>query len=117
MRGSRLRRNFAHFARAYTKRITDTEWRWLSEVVDLSGFGIAIALEAPKLWQAAEQAWVPWRMSADELKTLAHRRPLSDRDHSLHGTLRERTLPPPLAALADCMLELGEKGKQESLFW
>ena len=221
------RRDFAYFARANTKRISDVEWRWLSEVVDLSGFGIAahapflliaadftltsdtgklsvnalpgfiglppqaieainridtppacwrvienrsafekaaasrangeavmwlpgyppgwwraavahllglapaplaiacdpdpdgiaIALHAAELWQAAGQAWTPWHMSATDLEALAHRRPLSDRDRGLLGTLRERTLPPTLATLADRMLELGEKGEQESLFW
>jgi hypothetical protein len=221
------RRDFAYFARADTKKITDTEWRWLSEVVDLNGFGIAahapllliaadfsltgpegklsinalpgfvglppqaiqsvtgidappacwrvienrsafekaaasrisgeavvwlpgyppgwwtdavshllalapaplaiacdpdpdgivIALQAAELWQATGQTWTPWHMSADDLEALAHRRPLSDRDRSLLDTLCERTLPPGLAALADRMLALGEKGEQESLFW
>lgn len=34
------RRDFAHFARGDTKAITDAEWRWLEEAVDLAAFAI-----------------------------------------------------------------------------
>ena len=226
-RGQATRRDFAWFARADTKKITDTEWRWLAESVDLAAFGIAahaplllisanislngpagplalgalpgfiglppqavqaitridhpprlwrvvenrsafekaaatraadeavlwlpgyppgwwvdavshllalapaplaiacdpdpdgiaIALHAARLWEQTAQAWSPWRMGAEELRGLAHRRPLGERDHGLLAALRAQALPAELAALAEAMLELGEKGEQESLFW
>ncbi|WP_114649727.1 DUF2399 domain-containing protein [Pseudothauera hydrothermalis] len=79
--------------------------------------GIAIALQTARLWQEAGQPWSPWQMSAAALRSLAHRRPLSERDRQLLHTLRAQTLPEPLAELADAMVALGEKGEQESLFW
>lgn len=79
--------------------------------------GIAIALQAAQLWQAAGQAWRPWHMSADELAALPHRRPLSERDRALLSTLTAGSLPADLLALAAAMEALGEKGEQESLFW
>lgn len=226
-RGQATRRDFAYFARADTKKITDAEWRWLTETLDLPAFGIAahaplllvaagmsltgpagtlalgalpgfvglppqavhaitriddpptrwrvlenrsafekaaatrapseavlwlpgyppgwsleavarllalapaplaiacdpdpdgiaIALQAARPWEEAGQAWTPWRMAPEDLATLTHRRPLTDRDRNLLDSLRTRTLPPGLAALADAMRESGEKGEQESLFW
>lgn len=221
------RRDFAYFARSGTKSITDAEWRWLAEAVDLAGFGIAahapllmiaadftlaaptgtlalgvlpgfiglppqallaatgihngpkcwravenrsafekaaaarhareavlwlpgyppgwwlevmahllalapaplavacapdpdgiaIALQAARPWEDAGQTWTPWRMRAEDLTALAHRRPLSDRDRTLLTTLQHQPLPPELQELAATMLALGEKGEQESLFW
>jgi hypothetical protein len=226
-RGQATRRDFAWFARADTKKLSDTEWRWLAEIVDLAAFGIAahaplllisanitlngpagplalgalpgfiglppqavqattridhpprlwrvvenrsafekaaaaraadeavlwlpgyppgwwvdavshllalapaplaiacdpdpdgiaIALQAARLWEQTAQAWSPWRMGAEELRGLAHRRPLGERDHALLASLRAQALPAELATLAEAMLELGEKGEQESLFW
>jgi hypothetical protein len=37
---SGTRRDFAHFARGATKSVTDAEWRWLEEAVDLAAFAI-----------------------------------------------------------------------------
>ncbi|MGB0129236.1 MAG: DUF2399 domain-containing protein, partial [Rhodocyclaceae bacterium] len=37
---SGTRRDFALFARGTTKAVTDAEWRWLEEVLDLADFGI-----------------------------------------------------------------------------
>ena len=226
-RGQATRRDFAWFARADTKKLTDTEWRWLAEIVDLAAFGIAahaplllvsanitlngpagplvlgalpgfiglppqavqaiaridhpprlwrvvenrsafekaaaaraadeavlwlpgyppgwwmdtvrhmlalapaplaiacdpdpdgivIALQAARLWEQAGQSWRPWRMSAAELRSLTHRRPLGERDRKLLDNLCAQALPPELTALSDAMLTLGEKGEQESLFW
>lgn len=79
--------------------------------------GIAIALQAAQVWQAAGQSWHPWHMSADDLAALAHRRPLSERDRMLLASLVTRSLPADLLALATAMAESGEKGEQESLFW
>lgn len=225
--GLATRRDFAWFARADTKKITDTEWRWLADSVDLSTFGIAahvpllliaagcridsargsldlaavpgfvglppqavhaitgiqaapqcwrlvenrsafekaaaarqptdavlwlpgyppgwwrdavthllrlapapleiacdpdpdgiaIALQAAHLWEQAAQAWTPWRMNATDLRQLAHRRPLTERDQALLDQLCQQHLHPTLATLAAEMRQLGEKGEQESLFW
>lgn len=226
-RGQSTRRDFAYFARSDTKKITDTEWRWLTDTVDLASFGIAahaplllisadlmlsgpagaftlgalpgfvglppqaihaithispapnlwrvvenrsafekaaatratneavlwlpgyppgwwleaaghllglaaaplaiacdpdpdgiaIALRAARLWEAAGQPWTPWHMRAEDLTTLAHRRALSDRDRALLATLQTTSLPTQLQDLVATMLALGEKGEQESLFW
>lgn len=45
------RRDFAHFARGATKSVTDAEWRWLEETVDLGAF--AIERHTPLLLLAA----------------------------------------------------------------
>lgn len=226
-RGQSTRRDFAYFARSDTKKITDTEWRWLADTVDLASFGIAahapllliaadstlsgpagaltlgalpgfvglppqgihavtliaptpslwrvvenrsafekaaatraaneavlwlpgyppgwwleavghllalasaplaiacdpdpdgiaIALQAARLWEAAGQPWAPWHMRAEDLTALAHRRTLSDRDRNLLQTLETPSLPTELRDLVAAMLTLGEKGEQESLFW
>lgn len=79
--------------------------------------GIAIALQAARIWQDAGQPWDAWRMDATDLRGLTHRRPLSERDRALLEQLSQQPLPAPLAALADEIRASGEKGEQESLFW
>lgn len=79
--------------------------------------GIAIALQAGALWEAAGQYWTPWRMSVSDLRRLASRRPLTERDRTLLDQLCRRGLPPVLESLARTMLQTNEKGEQESLFW
>lgn len=79
--------------------------------------GIAIALQAACIWEQAGLAWTPWRMNATDLRQLAHRRPLTERDRALLEQLFQQPLPPTLAKLGAEMRELGEKGEQESLFW
>ncbi|WP_263462281.1 DUF2399 domain-containing protein [Thauera sp. Sel9] len=84
---------------------------------DPDGIGIAIAMQAGSLWEEAGQEWTPWRMNAADLRGLAHRRPLTDRDRALLEQLQQHPMPATLAGLATTMLDLGEKGEQESLFW
>lgn len=79
--------------------------------------GIAIALQAGRIWSDADLPWSPWRMDAADFERLPVRRPLTARDRDLVARLRAENLPTELAALAAQMLELGEKGEQESLFW
>lgn len=79
--------------------------------------GIAIAMQAGSLWEEAGQEWTPWHMNAADLRGLAHRRPLTDRDRALLEQLQQHPMPTTLAGLATTMLDLGEKGEQESLFW
>jgi hypothetical protein len=220
---SGTRRDFAHFARGATKSVTDTEWRWLEEAVDLAAFaierhtpllliaaplalelpsgvldigaapdfasltpatitaaraasgtiarwrlvenrtsfervarsresdaavvwlpgfppgwwreamarllslapaeaeiacdpdpvGIAIALEAGQLWDAAGIAWRPWRMDVESLAALPARRALDTTDREVLERLLDRSLPASLDSLARWMRERGEKGEQE----
>jgi hypothetical protein len=79
--------------------------------------GIAIAVQAGALWEKAGQKWAPWRMDATDLNRLSHRRPLTERDRGLLEQLQQQALPSTLAELAAAMLDMGEKGEQESLFW
>jgi hypothetical protein len=79
--------------------------------------GIAIALQAARLWDDAGQPWTPWHMDADDLRRLPARRALTPRDRDLLERLRDRSLPTALGTLAAEMLETGEKGEQEGLFW
>ena len=79
--------------------------------------GIAIALQAARLWEDAGEPWSPWHMDAADLARLPARRPLTARDRELLEHLRGLPLPPALAGLAIAMMETGEKGEQESLFW
>jgi len=78
--------------------------------------GIAIALQAARLWQDAGQTWTPWHMEAADLQRLPARRALSLRDREMLARLRAQALPSALDALAAHMLETGEKGEQEGLF-
>jgi len=75
--------------------------------------GIAIALEAGKLWDRAQIDWRPWRMDAADLATLQARRPLAAGDALLLGKLLQNTLPTSLETLARWMQTHGEKGEQE----
>ena len=76
--------------------------------------GIAIALQAAKLWEAAHLPWLPFAMHRDDLLATPQRKPLSDRDRQQLAQLLDGTLPPTLRQLAETLLELGEKAEQES---
>jgi len=75
--------------------------------------GIAIALAAGRIWQQAGLIWEPWKMSAADLHGLPSRQTLSEHDRAHVRDLLESELPPILRALAQAMLEHGEKGEQE----
>lgn len=77
--------------------------------------GIAIALEAGRLWEKAGLPWHPWRMDTESLSTLPVRRALDAADHAILARLAEAALPPTLRMLVQWMREHGEKGEQEGL--
>ena len=76
--------------------------------------GIAIALQAAKLWEAVNLPWLPFAMQRDDLLAAPQRKPLSDHDRQQLTHLLVGTLPPTLHQLVDTLLELGEKAEQES---
>lgn len=76
--------------------------------------GIAIALQAAALWEAAHLPWLPFAMQRDDLLTAPRRKPLTDHDRQQLARLLARPLPLPLRQLADALLELGEKAEQEA---
>ncbi len=75
--------------------------------------GIAIALSAMALWCAAGQAAVAWKMGIDELKSLTHKKLLSDFDQQQLAGLVKQDLPAELRVLAEYMLLSQQKGEQE----
>ena len=76
--------------------------------------GIAIALQAATLWEAAHLPWLPFAMRRDDLLAASRRKPLSDHDRQQLARLLARPLPLPLRQLADALVELGEKAEQEA---
>ncbi|MFN3543559.1 MAG: DUF2399 domain-containing protein [Thiobacillus sp.] len=76
--------------------------------------GVAIALQAGTLWQAAGLDWQPWRMDIATLQALPGHAPLNAWDNAQIAQLRQAPLlPAPLAALLDYMQQHGIKGEQE----
>jgi len=76
--------------------------------------GIAIALQAAKVWEAAHLPWQPFAMHRDNLLAAPQRKPLTEHDRQQLAQLLSTTLPPALYQLAATLLELGEKAEQES---
>lgn len=76
--------------------------------------GIAIALQAAKLWEAANLPWLPFAMQRDDLLAARQRKPLTDLDRQQLAHLLSGTLPPTLRQLANALFELGEKAEQEA---
>ena len=76
--------------------------------------GIAIALQAAKLWGAASLPWLPFAMRRDDLLAARQRKPLTENDRQQLAQLLSGTLPPVLRQLAATVLELGEKAEQEA---
>ncbi len=76
--------------------------------------GIAIALQAAKLWEALLLPWQPFAMRRDDLLAARQRKPLTERDRQQLTQLLAGILPPVLRQLADTQLEIGEKAEQES---
>ncbi len=75
--------------------------------------GIAIALAAGAVWEAAGLSWTTPTMTPAALRGLARRKPLTDDDHRQLDRLAAQALPATLAELASALRELGEKGEQE----
>ena len=76
--------------------------------------GIAIALQAARLWEALNLPWLPFAMHRDDLLAARQRKPLTEHDHQQLAQLLSGTLPPVLRQLAATLLELGEKAEQEA---
>lgn len=76
--------------------------------------GIAIALQAAKLWEAVHLPWLPFAMHRADLLAARQRKPLTEHDRQQLTQLLAGELPPMLRHLADTLLELGEKAEQES---
>jgi hypothetical protein len=76
--------------------------------------GIAIALQAAKLWEAASLPWMPFAMRRDDLLAASQRKPLTEHDRQQLTQLLSGTLPPVLRQLATTLHELGEKAEQEA---
>ena len=77
--------------------------------------GIAIALDAARLFSTAGVSWKPWRMGAEDLAALPRRLPLTDDDRQRIDALFTAQLPESLRRLLRWMLDHGEKGEQEAL--
>ena len=76
--------------------------------------GVAIALQAGALWQAADLDWQPWHMDIATLQSLPNHGALKDWDNTLIAKLKQiRGLPAGLAHLLDYMQQHNIKGEQE----
>ena len=77
--------------------------------------GIAIALQAGTLWQAAGLDWQPWHMDIATLQSLPSRSPLNAWDQTRIAQLAQSALPDSLSALLGYMREHNVKGEQEGV--
>ncbi|MEW6120529.1 MAG: hypothetical protein AB1593_10625 [Pseudomonadota bacterium] len=76
--------------------------------------GVAIALQAGALWQAAGLDWQPWHMDVATLKNLPSHGALNAWDSARIAQLRQAPeLPAQFAALLDYMQQHNIKGEQE----
>ncbi len=76
--------------------------------------GVAIALQAGALWQAAGLDWQPWHMDIATLQSLASRSPLNAWDSARIAQLWQAPgLPAGLVELLDYMQQNNLKGEQE----
>lgn len=76
--------------------------------------GVAIALQAGALWQAAGLDWQPWRMDIATLQSLPSRSPLNAWDSARIAQLWQAPgLPAGLVELLDYMQQNNLKGEQE----
>jgi hypothetical protein len=76
--------------------------------------GIAIALQAARLWEALDLPWLPFAMRRDDLLASRQRKPLTEHDRQQLAQLIAGKLPRELHQLAATLLELGEKAEQEA---
>jgi hypothetical protein len=77
--------------------------------------GIAIALQAGALWQAAGLDWQPWHMDIATLQSLPSRSPLNAWDQTRIAQLAQIALPDSLSELLGYMREHNVKGEQEGI--
>lgn len=78
--------------------------------------GVAIALQAGALWQAASLDWCPWQMDIAALQALPSHGVLNAWDNTQITQLRQSPdLPAAFAALLDYMDQHNIKGEQEGV--
>ncbi|OYW37951.1 MAG: hypothetical protein B7Z35_08585 [Hydrogenophilales bacterium 12-61-10] len=78
--------------------------------------GVAIALQAGALWQAAGLDWQPWHMDIATLQNLPSHGALNAWDSARIAQLRQApNLPAPFATLLDYMQQHNIKGEQEGV--
>ncbi|MBU1395631.1 MAG: hypothetical protein KKE84_05755 [Gammaproteobacteria bacterium] len=77
--------------------------------------GIAIALQAGALWQAAGLDWQPWHMDIATLQSLPSHSPLNAWDQTRIAQLAQIALPDSLSELLGYMREHNVKGEQEGI--
>lgn len=77
--------------------------------------GVAIALQAGALWQAAGLDWQPWHMDIATLQSLPSRSLLNAWDQTRIAQLAQSALPDSLSALLAYMREHNVKGEQEGI--
>ncbi|MDP2112089.1 MAG: hypothetical protein Q8N48_09840 [Thiobacillus sp.] len=77
--------------------------------------GIAIALQAGALWQAAGLDWQPWHMDIATLQGVPSRSALNAWDQTRIAQLAQNALPDSLSALLGYMREHNVKGEQEGV--
>ncbi len=78
--------------------------------------GVAIALQAGALWQAAHLDWQPWHMDIATLQGLSGHGALNAWDSARIAQLRQAPgLPAALAGLLDYMQRHNRKGEQEGI--
>jgi hypothetical protein len=78
--------------------------------------GVAIALQAGQVWQAAGLAWQPWHMDISSLQGLPHRSALNAWDDArIVQLLQSPDLPQALRTLLEYMQQHNIKGEQEGI--
>lgn len=77
--------------------------------------GIAIALQAGALWEAARLDWQPWYMDIATLQRLPAQNPLNAWDQMRIAQLTQCVLPNALSELLVYMNEHNVKGEQEGI--
>lgn len=78
--------------------------------------GVAIALQAGVLWQAAQLDWQPWHMDVATLRSLPRHNSLNAWDSARIAQLRQTPgLPVSFNALLDYMQQHQIKGEQEGI--
>lgn len=75
--------------------------------------GIDIALAAAAVAQASGINWQPWKMSAEDLRSLPATKPLNADDRIRLARLAATALPDSLTDLVQALERSGRKGEQE----
>ena len=78
--------------------------------------GIAIALQAARLWEALNLPWLPFAMRRDDLLAARQRKPLTEHDRQQLAQLLAGTLPPVLRQLAATLSNWVKKPSRKPIF-